>query len=297
MIDNELKKILPPPAKEKLKLLERLARQANAASRALFDEVISAREARGEAQNRAKVHLDDIIENIDKFPGYKEADAEVKRATAEYEAADQHCLDVSAPLSGVQRWLETMSKAGARIVPVSAPEVKLTSNPERDIQNIRRQIERLDVEYRAVESTLAPPADLKKRLIASVDQLAAEAMPGLFPATRIGPPVNISERLQLPGFGVVRDHVADTKLHTGTMNFLTWLLRDILIERFSQLIDEQTHGGDVMTDAERDKRLREISAKKLDAERIEERLIELGGSAVHRRAEDDPRAILGVTDQ
>jgi hypothetical protein len=297
MIDNELKKILPPPAKEKLKLLERLARQANAASRALFDEVISAREARGEAQNRAKVHLDVIIENLDKFPGYKEADAEVKRVTAEHEAANRHWNEVAAPLPCIRQWLETMTRAGAKIVPVSAPEVKLTSNPERDIQNIRRQIERLDVEYHAVESTLAPPADLKERLIASVDQLAAEAGPGLFPATRIGPPVNISERLQLPGFGVVRDHVADTKLHAGTVNFLVWLLRDILIERFSQLIDEQTRGGDVMTDAERDKRLRAISAKKLEVERVEERLIELSGNAVPRRADADPRAILGVVDQ
>jgi hypothetical protein len=189
-----------------------------------------------------------------------------------------------------------MMRAGAKIVPVDPPATKLSSNPERDIWNIRQQIERLDVEYRAAESTLAPPADLKKRLIASVDQLAAEAMPGLFPATRIGPPVNISERLQLPGFGVVRDHVADTRLHTGTVNFLTWLLRDILIERFSQLIDERTRDG-VMTDAERDKRLRELSAKKLDAERIEERLIELSGNAVPRRADADPRAVLGVTDQ
>jgi hypothetical protein len=296
MIDNELKKILPPPAKEKLKLLERLARQANAASRSIFDEVEQAREARGDALARAQVPLDVIVESLDKFPGYKEAVDEVKRATAEYEAADQHCLDVSAPLPGIQQWLETMTRAGAKIVPVDPPSVKLSSNPERDIQNIRRQIDQLDVEYRAAESTLAPAADLKKRLIASVEQLAAEANPGLFPATRIGPPVDIANRLKLPGFGAVRDHVADTKLHAGTVNFLVWLLRDILIERFSQLIDEQTREG-AMTDAERDKRLREISAKKLEAERIEERLVELSGNAVPRRADADPRAILGVTDQ
>jgi hypothetical protein len=297
MIDTELKKILPPPAKEKLRLLERLARQANAAARAIFNEVEQARKARGDALVRAKVHLDVIIENLDKFPGYQEADGELKRVTAEWEQANQHWLEVSAPLSYIRQWLETMMRAGAKIVSVEPPATKLSSNPECDIQNIRQQIERLDVEYRAVESTLAPPADLKKRLIASVDQLAAEAGPGLFPATRIGPPVNISERLQLPGIGVVRDHVADTKLHAGTVNFLVWLLRDILIERFSQLIDEQTRGGDVMTDAERDKKLRAISAKKLEVERVEERLIELSGNAVPRRAEADPRAILGVVDQ
>jgi hypothetical protein len=80
---------------------------------------------------------------------------------------------------------------------------------------------------------------------------------------------------------------------------LCWLHHDSLIERLEAEIDDLADDSQALDDAERGYREADLTVRILQTERVEEAFIEqaeAAGQMIQRRADADPRAVLGLAD-
>jgi hypothetical protein len=78
-----------------------------------------------------------------------------------------------------------------------------------------------------------------------------------------------------------------------------WLNRDLILEKMLAEAAEVADDAEALTQEERSRRQQEIAAQKLLAERSEEAIIEAAERdqiVISRRANADPRAVLGLAD-
>jgi hypothetical protein len=78
---------------------------------------------------------------------------------------------------------------------------------------------------------------------------------------------------------------------------LIWLFHDEVISALEREVDELADDAHALSDEDRAAHEAALQARLLEAERIEERLIEVAaeeGRAVSRRPNADPRAVLGL---
>lgn len=295
-MDKALLKKLPPAARHKFEALERAWRRASAAARATNEDLAGVVEQRHHIISVVRSHNPSRTkEDVAKQPEVIELQERIEFLRGIYEEASAAAAVASAPVHGCENWLNEMARGGARFALAEPIAVRTTGSAARAIEDIRAEIGRLEEEYRAAENAPAPLVDLKARAVAAIDALAEQGKPHLYSSSRIGDPVGIAERLELVSIGPSLDGVAQARMMPMSANFLAWALRDVLVERVGNLISTLPNDG-ALADEQREERLRDVAAKKLHAERIEEALVERSGGAITRRPDADPRAILGIVD-
>ncbi len=172
--------------------------------------------------------------------------------------------------------------------------------PAAIVARCRTRFEELTAQIRATRSAPIPSAKAKEiaryqieafaeRGRPEVDRLIAHGEPVAWPTTNPGPLLvdggNGGVVFPAPG--------ADATA------LLAWLHRDELIAKIETEIDANADDGRALSDDKRAERLHELAAAMLEVERAEEAAIELAnasGSAILRRREADPRAVLGLAD-
>ena len=296
--DDQIIDALPPKARAKYEALQRAARAARASVTAILDDVHDARAERDHAIVvwRQQAQAAGLVVS-EEPPQLVQLRERVTRLSAEAEAASEAARPATELFAHLRDWVATVIAAGSKIVDVEPSATKMPKDIRGAVAGVRRDLEALDAEIAAVEAAPAPADDLRNRALTELDRLAAAGAPALSPRSRAGDPIGLKDRLT-PQVYFVGDglpaHVGD-----GSISFLCWLLRDELAARIQAEVSA-LEIVDPLSDEERDQRLADLSAAKLDGERNEEWLIEqanASGMPIQRRSGADPRAVLKVADE
>lgn len=287
---------LPSESRAKIIEIDHARAAAHAAVRAA-----QARQADAhEALNRAKLTA---AAAIAAFPraGLTDEDRErlsapVAPAEAEADRAD-HAVDMASVrfrmfsyLSDAEDWLKRAVSLGVNLQHTPLPPHKDGGDRVAAVTALRASVEACGRDWAATAGAPAPASEVKKALIAEIDQLAGDGSPRLNIRARGIAPVDIRSLMSivLPGEHAIGDPAP----------FLIWLFRDVLADRLCDLVDQAPLEG-ALTDRQRDKALSQIAAKRLALEFQEEAEVVAAaavGQAIERRRNLDPRALFEVRE-
>ena len=233
-----------------------------------------------EAHDRLNDQIRAAQERLDRAQAAQEA------ATAEWEKF--------AYLGHVVGWLRTFMGHGGRLGYQKLPEVKLQRGEthRQAVDRVRAQIAAVDAEWRRLEHAPLPAEEIKARIVAEVDALAAIGQPKIRVRDRFGDGVSgLPEAMRLRRAG---DMIAGD----APSAFVVWLNRDRIIDRLHAEIDAMDL-GDAMTEDARDAAFSRLLDQRLALEFSEEAFIVNAaseGTMIVRRRDADPRAILEVEE-
>jgi hypothetical protein len=188
--------------------------------------------------------------------------------------------------SKIRQWLNMLPDA---VLLESAPPVNAKVRDgltlAETVEETRSQINTLKQHIRAVQTTPLPKADLKASAALLVQQLAQRSRPKVS-AGRDGIAVAFTD-----------PHADTIAHHHDIANMLAWLDPDALTRALEREIDAMPEQQQPMPKAEQENRVAELAANLLELERAEESLIDAAlaeGVDIMRRADADPRAVLGI---
>ncbi len=195
-------------------------------------------------------------------------------------------------LENVETWLRRTATPGAsfREAKIDPALVKVRGDIVAEVAKARARIAEIEEAFAAAENAPTPAADLKARAFAEIDRIADAGALKVHPASRSAEPLGLARKLAL-GTGNGGSIVG-----TGGTDIFVWLLRDQMKAAIASQIDQFPASG-ALSDDDREKAFADLSAQRLELERIEESLIataEVDGRAIARRADADPRAVLGI---
>jgi hypothetical protein len=190
----------------------------------------------------------------------------------------------------IKEWLELLPKnATVNCKPRVQPS---RGEVTPDLLEKRRQrIRELLADLGQIDAAAYPAAAVKQRKREEIMQLADRGRPSVYQAIE-----NLNEPIRWP------EQIIDlsSTLHTPTaldgIALVAWLHRDVLIAAIEKEIDEAADDTQALTDAQRTERFKACLADLLKTEREEEALIHAASFEVLRRADADPRAVLGLSD-
>jgi hypothetical protein len=183
----------------------------------------------------------------------------------------------------------------------SSPKLRARDTLPELIENSRRRVRELRADLRAIAAAPIHSDVAKARARADIEELAKKGRPDCFGLIEEGSPIKWPE-MSLP----IDQRTYFTGLQTGLpeqpdgMALLAWLYRDDLIAALDREIDSIAVDANALSDEVRASRRQEIIADILATERDEEALIELAaadGLEILRRADADPRAVLGLANE
>jgi hypothetical protein len=320
---------LPPKAAEKLRSLRQAAEDADVLARAGQEAWAEALSTKNDAAN----HIARIEEsygpggrslppnrlaedNYHKVPDdvptvYELADGKLKVATSALTRAtdlrDLRNAHAAALRATVQR-LETYIASAGRLAESPALDVALkrAETAATAIERTRDTLATLRADLHTVSSAPVHSSVVKARALAELAELAERGCPDFFeavesdgpirwPTTRARAEIEASalgrDGSAAPVIGVIETPVFDARAFTA------WAMLDMIAAKLDAAIDQVADDESALDAPTRRKRVEEIRAEILEAERVEERLIELAavnGTTIARRNDADPRAILGV---
>lgn len=177
----------------------------------------------------------------------------------------------------IEEWLDKGSSPLALASPVS-PEPDKGLTALETLTRLRERRAALGAERRKVEGATMSPSEAKQRLRSIVEGRAAKVhVSGLI------------HRDDHVSVGASGEHEA--------FNLLCWLQPDVVVRRLEREVDEQSADRFTLSELDQARELKKLNDKILGLERREEALIEWlagQGTVVPRRADADPRAVLGV---
>jgi hypothetical protein len=202
-------------------------------------------------------------------------------------------------LAGVERWLRAAGGSALRHHAARPPRAK---DMGAEIARVRAEIAALDEEFASTKAAPAPADILRAQAVAEIDELAERGALRIAANDRTGKPLNLAAAISIGTHAV--DTEAGRILGVGpgadgpAIPLWTWLHRDTLVKRVEAIIAALPQEG-VLTDAQLAQRRAVITARKLDAERVEEATIaaaEKEGRPLERRRNLDPRAFLEIVE-
>jgi hypothetical protein len=210
-----------------------------------------------------------------------------ERVRASQERHAQRHNEIHALCSRIRQFLNSLPP-NVDLVP--APPV--TAKP-RQGETLAQAVDRTRDEIMAAQNHLSvvkaaplPKADAKKLAAVYVQQLAARGCPSV-----------AVDRDQLKVAFTAPN--ADTLAHhLDIAALMAWLYPSQMTQAFEREIDALGETAQPMPAAERERRASELAANLEQLERQEETLIEMAASEgvdIMRRADADPRAVLGVS--
>ncbi|MBR0752930.1 hypothetical protein JQ604_12110 [Bradyrhizobium jicamae] len=156
------------------------------------------------------------------------------------------------------------------------------------IENRRRRIRELLAEIRRVDAAPYHAAAVKEKVRRQIEDLAQRGLPGFDAMIE-----HIDQEIDWPAHTIRLPRDPDVQV-PDALGLIAWLMKDRLIEFAERRIDEVADDGQALTEAQRREQFRTLFADLLEAEREEETFVQAAGFHVVRRADADPRAVLGL---
>ena len=317
---DKLLSVLPAPSRSKIERMDADREAAHAAVRAASDNLQEARRDHALSESRARerlamprgigVDVHPAAAVVNELTRQQEHDGTEARLLAPVQALKRR-LDAAraaheravaawsafAFLEDVAAWLERVGPAQFQHVATPAP--KASKGFAAEVERIRKELAGLDEAWRTAESAPAPKSDLVARAIAEIDALAERGKPDINARSRGSDPLRLAQQIWV---GAVMTGASENRnvslVGDAGAGLFMWAIRDQLVDKFTGLIEALPDVG-ALTDDAREQRLSEISAKRLEMERLEEAAIvaaEQQGQVIARRREIDPRALLEVIE-
>lgn len=196
-------------------------------------------------------------------------------------------------IGSVEDWLRRAAYTGERLK--SAKPVAAPAGDARDIvEACRSRLVELDLAWAAAENAPMPVADLRANLAAALDRIADRGEPVLDPRRREGDAFGVEAFFRQMFLRSAAGGTVATG--DGGAAFLLWVFRGEVEKRLQSLIPKADAPA-ALNENQREARLAEIAAARLECERIEEHAVcdaAANGLVIPRRSDCDPRAVLGV---
>jgi hypothetical protein len=186
----------------------------------------------------------------------------------------------------IRHWIGSQNTAAVfEMAPVAKAALHDGRTICETIEEMRNQIDALQTHLRVVRAAPLPKATLKDMAAQFVQELAAHARPRISAGSN-----GLTVAFTAPG--------ADTMAHHGDIAaFMCWLSPTSMIAALEREISALPETQAAMPKAEQIQRAAKLAEQLLELERQEEALIEMAASDgldVMRRADADPRAVLGI---
>jgi hypothetical protein len=184
-----------------------------------------------------------------------------------------------------------------------APTLKKNETVQQAVERLRRKLRELQADTRRVAAAPIHSSRAREIVRAQVEALATRGQPDveltIESASPMAWPMEFVS-LQLHGMTNVGNPVAGSAGGSlpNAMAYFTWILKDEILKRLDQEIDELSDDDSSLTDIQRAEQLNEIAQDRLVLEREECALIERAeeqGHTIVRRSDCDPRALLSLS--
>lgn len=307
----------PKPVADNLRLLRRERDDLRATWRAVSDEQRAARDVRQQAQLRLKAITktdDDPIwktyEHAPLEPDHPEVVAVTKRladANAEIDrlepivAARATALEQSGQLLATVESYFTERLIGLGKIQVydgARPTPRKGEGPLDAIERCRRRVRELDADRHRVTSAPWHSDHAKQRARAAVETIAARGAPSVLPLIESADGT-VAWRERPFAEQMIGGRVLLHEYDPGALPILFWLHREAIIKKIEEAIDAAADDAHALTMDQRRVKLAEIDRDRLAAARDEEFFLTAAvaaGATILRRANADPRAVLGIGD-
>jgi hypothetical protein len=325
---------LPAPAAAKLARW----RQADEDARALANSLVDRQQETRVEQQRvgAMLGIQKRDQGLDDdHPAIKQLRGQVDRATREIRELGERIKTIHARRSPLFRrletWLSGVPNRTVRVedtpqqhhqsglVTVSTGHFEISQIPAHDrpvkaelrrgetfaaaIERVRNEIAERRADIHQVRSAPIPSSVAKRMVRAQVERLAESGAPNVLPVVEIAGRIGWPQRIMRGDFlgaaaGVAATGRAAVSGPDG-LALVAWLFKDRLLEKLESEIDDLASDDAALSDEQRAEREAALLHGILEAERIEEALIEqteLAGQPIARRPDADPRAVLGLAD-
>jgi hypothetical protein len=307
---------LPARAAAKLR---KLAGDSSDADLAAY-QLAQRRQGFVEAKRIAQINIDNlqyyrgpkIALNPREPPGVHEHERALASAQADLAAALGELADIdqrierlnsrkSALVPYVFTWLRDRVPPGGDILeehPSPAP-VKLAKGETwiTAVAALRAKIAALKADAAEVASTPLSSALVKQRARAQIEALAERGRPIVLPALEIGREIIFRSTTARVDVASAAGAAMGTAAVEDAVALLAFIARDQLVAAIEQEIDELADDAHALAPDEARNRGRDLEARVLETERLEEAAIEAAAAAdieIARRVDMDPRAFLGL---
>ena len=161
------------------------------------------------------------------------------------------------------------------------------------LQKVRDDLSRIDADAHSVRTAPLPSDEAKVAARQHVKELAEKSRPDVRNLVELGRGIEWPRHgiRDIGGLGNANAALPDSR------GLLAWLHTDTMVAALEREIDAVADDGQAIGADERAKRLAQIAKDKLAAERREEAVITAAaqaGTALERRPDADPRAVLGI---
>lgn len=303
VFDEQLLDKLPAQCRAKIIRLDVERDAAYAATTVAADNLREARaelskaefNLRREAENRYETNFDfrEKRSADDFFEALSGKLEPVKTRLAIAEQAHASAIQNFTRFSFLENCRDWLANHGREVLPyrpVYSVRDGSVRSPGEEVTKIRKRIQKLDTELLGVLAAPLPKDELIQRATAEIDAIASKGAITIRPTTRSHTPLRLADRLTIS--------TTDRGGIVGDMgSFFTWLLRDAIVATISSEIEGMNFAGS-LSEENREAKLAELNAAKLELERAEEAVIQLAEKSGHdipRRQEADPRAIFEVS--
>ncbi|MGO7030640.1 hypothetical protein ACCS91_27255 [Rhizobium ruizarguesonis] len=189
------------------------------------------------------------------------------------------------------------------VIQVPSSSIKVPSNdrllPEIDKQ--RNEIATLFADRHETLSKATPSVEIKARARAEIEELARRGRPNVTSMVNHGPNEGViwpDYKTIARGSGIAVVLPGDTghtrRVDAPHLPLLAWLFKDRMLEAIEAEIDANSEDEHALSVEQRVKKLAEIDARILAAERVDVALTRQAGGAIDYREDTDPRAFLGI---
>ncbi|MGY4472845.1 hypothetical protein [Bradyrhizobium sp. USDA 3364] len=165
---------------------------------------------------------------------------------------------------------------------------KLRDVTSEVIEQRRRRIRELQADIRRADAAPYPSSVVKEQVRQRIEALAQRGEPGFDAVIE-----HIDREIDWPMRNIRLMREADVKIPDGFC-LVALLLKDQLIALAESRIDAIADDGHALTDDARGEQFKTLFADLLEAERHEEAAVSAATFQVIRRADADPRAVLGL---
>ncbi len=219
------------------------------------------------------------------------AEAEIERATARVKTA-QAAWEAYSFLDEVHSQLVDCSRTGIRLVERPLPAVK-RSDYHRAVEESRRALDEVTAEIENLSGAPLTIEEMRAKIEEEIDGYARA--PVLSVRARENSPVPIVAHLSPPRY---QDPTRTAVVH-DPLPSLVWFLRDVILEKAVGMLPTEEPPG-ALPSAQREKRIDELTARRLEIEFEEEAIVcaaAAAGIPLERRRDADWRAVCQAVER
>lgn len=199
----------------------------------------------------------------------------------------------------VETYLNGLGSVGAtKLHKGPAPVTQKREAPVDAVERCRRRLRELEADRHRIASAPWHSTEAKQRARAEIDTLAERGEPSVLPLIESQEGIYWPERACTDV--VVGGRLISSFGDPNGLPLFFWLNREAITEKIERLIDEVADDNSALTKQNRAERIAEIDRDRLATQRDEEFFIGRAitdGMTVLRRADADPRAVLGLADE